>query len=331
MESFDFNNLLAYPTYILTIMLLKLKRYLCNINTANHYTTMKRNIILAFALAFVTTAWAQQRAPRSKVITDTIHSAVLNADRPFNVYLPKSYEVEPDRYYPVLYLLHGMYGNNTSWFTDMKAHDLMDQLAASGEAQEMIIVSPHAGGRDAMKEQNGYFNMPGWNYEDFFFTEFLPYIESTYRIKGDKEHRAVAGLSMGGGGTTVYAQKHPDMFSSAYAMSALMDVPGYDEGLPQEDPENKVYKLMSSVRDNSAINFVKNADDATKDQLRTVAWFVDCGDDDFLLDRNIEFFQAMRDADIPLQFRVRDGAHVSEYWHTALYYSLPFASRNFGK
>ena len=55
------------------------------------------------------------------------------------------------------------------------------------------------------------------------------------------------------------------------------------------------------------------------------------GDDDFLLDRNIEFFQAMRNAGIPCQFRVRDGGHTSEYWHSALYMCLPFVSRSFAK
>ncbi|MDL2265830.1 esterase family protein, partial [Parabacteroides sp. OttesenSCG-928-G21] len=68
-----------------------------------------------------------------------------------------------------------------------------------------------------------------------------------------------------------------------------------------------------------------------KEELRSVVWYVDCGDDDFLLDRNIEFLQAMKAAQIPLQFRVRDGGHTWEYWHSALYTCLPFASRNFGK
>jgi S-formylglutathione hydrolase FrmB len=65
--------------------------------------------------------------------------------------------------------------------------------------------------------------------------------------------------------------------------------------------------------------------------LYLLHWFVDCGDDDFLLDRNIEFTQAMRKAGIPCQFRVRDGGHTFEYWHSALYICLPFVSRNFGK
>ena len=281
-------------------------------------------------LIFCLTSVAQeQRFLRSKVVTDTIHSKTLNAERPYTVYLPKSYEDGTLKNYPVLYLLHGMYGNNTSWFNDMRVNDIMDQLTASGEAVEMIIVSPHAGGNPT-EEQNGYFNMPGWNYEDFFFEEFMPYIENKYRIIGDKGHRAVAGLSMGGGGTTGYAQKHPELFSSAYAMSALMDIPATNR-VEAQNPDDKIAILTNSVIENSCIGFVENADDATKEKLKTVEWFVDCGDDDFLLDRNIEFFRAMKKAEIPLQFRVRDGGHTSEYWHTALYNSLPFASRNFSK
>ena len=273
---------------------------------------------------------AQNIAPlRSKVVTDTVNSEILNTIRPYTIYLPESYEDGSQRQYPVLYILHGLLGNNTSWFTDMRLQEVIDLLSASGEAQEMIIVSPHAGGNPSV-EQNGYFNMPGWNYEDFFFQEFMPYIESKYRIKADKGHRAIAGLSMGGGGSTVYAQHHPELFGSVYAMSALMNIPG-DNPVNIPDPEDKMAKLNNSVMENSAIEFVENADDATKENLKSVAWFVDCGDDDFLLDRNIEFVQAMKKAGIPLQFRVRDGAHNSEYWHSALYQSLPFASRNFTK
>lgn len=276
------------------------------------------------------TVFSQNLAPlRSHVITDTIKSEILDAPRPYTIYLPESYEDGTSKQYPVLYILHGLLGNNKSWFSDMRLAEVIDLLSASGEADEMIIVSPHAGGNPAV-EQNGYFNMPGWNYEDFFFQEFMPYVESKYRIKPDKEHRAIAGLSMGGGGSTVYAQHHPELFGSVYAMSALMNIPG-DNPVNIPDPEDKVGKLNRSVMENSAIAFVENADDATKEKLKTVAWFVDCGDDDFLLDRNIEFVQAMKKAGIPLQFRVRDGAHNSEYWHSALYYSLPFASRNFKK
>lgn len=290
---------------------------------------MKKLFLISFFSFIWLFASAQGRPNRSRVVTDTIHSEILKTDRPYTIYLPKSYNDGTEKSYPILYLLHGLMGNNTSWFNDMKVHDVMDQLTDSGEAVEMIIVSPHAGGNPA-EEQNGYFNMPGWNYEDFFFQEFMPLIESKYRVKADKGHRAIAGLSMGGGGTTSYAQRHPEMFGSAYAMSALMNIPEVNMA-DKDSPNEKIANLNNSVIENSCIEFVENADDATKDKLKTVVWFVDCGDDDFLLDRNIEFFQAMKKAGIPLQFRVRDGGHNSEYWHSALFQSLPFASRNFEK
>lgn len=286
------------------------------------------SILAIFAVAFCASAqfpWG----PQSKVMTDSIHSDILDAYRQYTVYLPASYEKETARTYPVLYLLHGMSGVNTSWFNDQRCKDVMDQLVASGEAQEMIIVSPNAGGV-VNKDWNGYFNMPGWAYEDFFYKEFLPHIEKTFRVKADKEHRAIAGLSMGGGGCTSYAQRHPEMFCSVYAMSALMNIPAGSEN-PTADKNDKMSLLTKSVMDNSCVKYVQDADEARKNQLRSVKWFVDCGDDDFLLDRNIEFVQAMHRAFIPVEFRVRDGGHTNEYWHSALYTCLPFVSRNFGK
>jgi enterochelin esterase-like enzyme len=290
-----------------------------------------RKLILSLLTICVALSVSAQpgRGGRSRVETKTIHSNVLNADRNFNVYLPKSYESNPDKKYPILYLLHGMNGTNLDWFERGHLKDVMDQLVASGEACEMIIVSPDAGGNPA-EEWNGYFDMPGWKYETFFYTEFLPHIESTYRVIGNKSNRAIAGLSMGGGGSTQYAQRHTDMYSSVYAMSALMNIPGQNE-VTAAEPNDKRALLNNSVIENSCIDFVKNASDSKKEELRSVVWYVDCGDDDFLLDRNIEFVQAMKAAQIPFEFRVRDGGHTWEYWHSALYTCLPFASRNFGK
>ncbi len=292
---------------------------------------MMRKLFLLFCLLCSASLQAQALwGPMSKVVTDSIYSENLKAWRAYTIYLPKSYEAQPDRKYPILYLLHGVIGTNLGWFHDQRANEVADQLMDSGEACEMIIVSPNAGGNPPTKYQNGYFNMPGWPYEDFFYQEFMPYIEKTYRVIGDKQHRAIAGLSMGGGGTASYAQRHPDLFCAAYAMSALMDLPAVG-GIPAANPDDMMGKLNRSVQEHSCIKYVTEADDARKAALRTVQWFVDCGDDDFLLDRNIEFMQAMRAAGIPMQFRVRDGGHTNEYWHTALFTCLPFVSRCFGK
>lgn len=292
---------------------------------------MKRTSLSLLVLTFSLSVAAQFNwGPKSKVETKSIQSKVLNAEREYNIFLPLSYEQEPDRKYPVLYLLHGVMDTNTCWNERGHLKNVMDLLVASGETVEMIIVTPNAGGDIYGGAWNGYFDMPGWKYETFFFTEFLPHIESTYRVIGNKENRAIAGLSMGGGGSCVYVQKHPELFSSVYAMSALVSVPEQD-ALPSQTPGDKVDLLIKSVQENCAIRFVQEADEARVKQLNTVKWFVDCGDDDFLLNRNMEFNQAMRKKGIKHEFRVRDGGHTWEYWHSALYTCLPFVSRNFGK
>lgn len=285
-----------------------------------------RKIGLLVALFVCVLSLHAQTNYQSKVITDTLYSNVLNVKRAYTVYLPKSFEQNKEKTYPILYLLHGMWEKNDIWTNRGHVKDIMDCLTASGEACEMIIVCPDAGGGDPNIFQNGYFNMPGWAYETFFFTEFLPYIEKRFRVIGDKQHRAVAGLSMGGGGATGYGQHHPELFCAVYAMSALMDIP--EEGAARfDDPNGKLAVLTRSVIENSCVKYVSDSDEERKNELRSVAWFVDCGDDDFLLDRNIEFYRAMRQADIPCQFRVRDGGHTWEYWHSALYICLPFVSR----
>ena len=135
---------------------------------------------------------------------------------------------------------------------------------------------------------------------------------------------------MGGGGSTSYAQRHADMFCACYAMSALMHLPAPAEAAPKND-KDKMWHLTYTANKYSCVEYVKNADEATKQALRTVAWYVDCGDDDFLFDCNMDFIAAMRKAGVPYQLRVRDGAHTWEYWHSALYEALPFVSRIFEK
>lgn len=278
-----------------------------------------------FAVAVTLGAFAQfpNMPPQGKVSVDSLKSEVLGVSRQFSVYVPKSFASNPDRKYPVLYLLHGVFDNNMGWVMRGHLQDVANRLIDSGEAQEMVIIVPDAG-----RDWNGYFDMDGWSYETFFFNELMPFVERKYHVIGDKENRAIAGLSMGGGGTTVYAQKHPDLFASAYAMSALMGLPE-GGGLPANDKH--MAELNRTVIANHCVRFVENADDATKAKLKTIRWFVDCGDDDFLFDVNIEFYQAMRKAQVPCQLRVRDGGHDWEYWHYALYNAIPFVSETFNR
>ena len=182
-----------------------------------------RSIVLFSVMCLLTLSLSAQRGQRSRIVTDTIFSQVLNTERAYTVYLPKSFNADKARKYPILYLLHGMTDTNSSWAEKGQMKPVIDRLIDRGEIDELIVVTPDAGGSDVNRQQNGYFDMPGWEYEKFFYTEFLPYIEETYRVIGDKQHRAIAGLSMGGGGSTGYGQRHPDMFCAVYAMSAWLE------------------------------------------------------------------------------------------------------------
>ncbi len=283
---------------------------------------MKHAIVFLSLLLGTTAAWA------GRIVTDSIQSRVLGATVKYNVYLPSGYDKGADKL-PVVFLLHGLTDTYTAWDKKGGMKDIADELIESGEAVPMVIVMPNAGDPDVNRVWNGYFNMPGWPYEDFFFQELMPTVENKYRGWGDKQHRAVMGLSMGGGGSVVYCQRHPDMFSSCYAMS-----PWLNSELGRLGPngeKTKMYYTQQAVNEHNAVAFVASANDDTKSQLRSVKWFIDCGDDDFLLLETFNFYKEMRLANIKAELRVRNGVHNWEYWRAALRLSLPFASRNFGK
>lgn len=277
-----------------------------------------------FLFVFVFCALALTPARAGKVVLDSLYSKTMGATVLFNVYLPGSYSAE--RHYPLVFLLHGLHGTHMDWPSHLVP--VADELMRSGEARKMVIVMPNAGGKDAERVQNGYFNMPGRSYEDFFFNELLPCVEERYNCGGKKSQRAIMGLSMGGGGSTVYCQRHPEVFSSCYAMSPWLDNESNEVG-GRRAARNCMTITMESVREHSAIRFVREASDETVAALRSVHWFFDCGDDDFLLDQSVLIHQLMRKRKIKDELRVRDGVHNWEYWHTALRTALPFASRNF--
>ena len=303
-----------------------------------------RTIILSlFAIFTISPSFAQfGQVPQSKLESKVIQSKVLNTSRNYNILLPKSYDTDTDKMYPVLYLLHGAGCTNSIWYDRLYLKEIMDGLVTSGEANEMIVVTPEAGGSFFEGVWNCYYDLPEWKYETFFFTEFLPHIESQYRIISDKSHRAIGGFSLGGGASVWYAGQHTDMFGAVYAMSptvrytdellntTLEMVKGMNLEELAIDRFKKTYKV---IIENDCVKYIEEADSALKDQLRSIVWFVDMGDDDHYLglEWSTDFALAMRKAEIPCEYRVRNGGHDFELWHSSLYLCLPFVSRNFGK
>jgi len=256
----------------------------------------------------------------------TMKSEILNAERKFAIYLPPDYE-SSSRSYPVLYLLHGSGDDQTGWVQFGEVLRITDQAIKSGKATPMIIVMP-----DANTGQRGYNNdISGeWNYEDFFFEELMPYVEKKYRIKSEKRFRAVSGLSMGGGGSFMYALHHPELFSSAAPLSAYVG-PLTVEDLKQNIARNSkaTYsdkELQNYFESHNAVELVKKM---SKDELSSVRWYIDCGDDDFLYEGNSLIHIEMKKKGIPHEYRVRDGAHNWTYWRESLPEVLEFVSQAF--
>ena len=257
----------------------------------------------------------------------TLPSRILNMERKYAVYLPPDYETS-ERSYPVLYLLHGGGDDQSGWVQFGEVQHIADKAIREGKATPMVIVMP-----DANTGVRGYFNnlSNDWRYEDFFFDEFMPHVERTYRIRGEKRYRAVAGLSMGGGGSFMYALHRPELFSSAAPLSASTGPLSFEEfssRLATTAPDDRTPQAQREAyyRRHSALELIAAMPD---DQRRSVRWYIDCGDDDFLYEGNSLVHIAMRKREIPHEFRVRDGGHTWTYWRDSLPTVLEFVSQGF--
>lgn len=281
-----------------------------------------KNCFLFLALIFSLELLGQT----SKVYDNlSLPSKILKGDRKYAIYLPPDYETS-QRSYPVLYLLHGGGDDQTGWVQFGEVQHITDKAIAEGIATPMIILMP-----DANTGQRGYFNdlKNEWRYEDFFFEEFMPFVENKYRIKKEKRYRAVAGLSMGGGGSFMYALHHPELFSSACPLSASTGPLSLEDtkimferrNIKGTDAEYEAY-----YKKYSALPLI---DAIADDQKKAVRWYIDCGDDDFLFEGNSLVHIAMRKKEIPHEFRIRDGAHNWTYWRAALPDVLHFISEAF--
>lgn len=283
-----------------------------------------RKLVFTLVFSFLLNGLIQAQMGR---VEDALSmtSSILKSERKYAIYLPPDYDTSK-RSYPVLYLLHGAGDDQTGWVQFGEVLRITDNAIKKGTATPMIIVMP-----DANTGRRGYFNSPdgNWRYEDFFFEEFMPYIEKTYRIKSEKRYRAVAGLSMGGGGTFMYALHQPDLFSSACPLSAYVG-PLTMENLKQRMDRTKMSytdaTLKTYFEQHNAINLINSM---SKDDIASVRWFIDCGDDDFLYEGNSLVHIAMKKKEIPHEYRVRDGRHSWTYWRASLPVVLEFVSDAF--
>lgn len=288
---------------------------------------MKKIVALAVVLlSVIRTLDAQEARPQDPAAHQArvfpipvehlyFHSEILGVDKNFSVLLPRSYSRDTGRKYPVVYMLHGANENDWEWanIPVPMISEAVTMITNDGSAAECVIVFPNA-----TEGKMGYFNQEGWQYEDYFFKELVPYIESHYRVIADKGHRAIGGLSMGGGGSFNYAMRHPEMFSSVYAISAAVSPSLFlaDEPTPAVLPPAMNGGFYGPEQIEAA---------------KSVYFVLDCGDDDFLFDANVATFQLMKKNGLKVQFRCFDGAHASYYWYDALRRALVYFTRHFSE
>jgi enterochelin esterase-like enzyme len=282
---------------------------------------MKKLILLSLTL---TCTISLVLAQSGKVYDNlSMTSELLKGERKYAVYFPPDYD-SSERSYPVLYLLHGATDDHTGWIQFGEVLRITDNAIKDGTATPMIIVMP-----DADTGRMGYFNAGDWKYEDFFFEEFMPHVEEKYRIKREKRYRAVAGLSMGGGGSFMYALHHPELFSSACPLSAYVGPLTMKELEERMEWYKETYtkaELKAYFERHNVLELLKTT---PVDEVKSVRWYIDCGDDDFLFEGNSLVHIAMKKKEIPHEYRVRDGAHNWTYWRESLPAVLGFVSDAF--
>jgi S-formylglutathione hydrolase FrmB len=258
-------------------------------------------------------------------------SKTLGKDVNFTMYLPADYQTS-QRNYPITYLLHGYTDDDTGWMQFGEVNRYADKAIADGTIPPMVIAMPDGGVAWYINNSDGSVK-----YEDFFINEFMPYIEKTYRIKAQKRYRGVAGLSMGGFGTLVFALKHPDLFAACAPLSAAIWEDDDAIKTPQDSYDRTFAVLYGKgLKGKERLNETWYANNPfsivakkSVDDLKKVKYWIDCGDDDFLINGNMSFHKALKDKGIPHEFRVRDGGHTWTYWRTGIVDALKFIGDSF--
>jgi S-formylglutathione hydrolase len=183
--------------------------------------------VLSAACALLTLSAPSLAAQTGTVERIKLHSSSLEgnlagdpAERDVSIYLPPSYHTQPDRRYPVLYMLHGFTDSDDKWF-GLTQHwinlpEVIDRSLGRG-AREMIVVTPNAYNRFGGSMYSSSVTVGDW--ETFIARELVAHIDGRYRTLARRESRALAGHSMGGYGTLRVAMKNPEVFSSIYALN----------------------------------------------------------------------------------------------------------------
>lgn len=248
-----------------------------------------------------------REVPHGQVKTETYNSKTLGFERKLTVYLPPGFTT--DKKYPVLYLLHGSGDDETGWVQKGSANVIMDNLYADHKAEPMIVVMPY-----------GYATRPGENprkpnatpeerraaaegFRKDLLEDVIPFVDSHFPTIADRDHRALAGLSMGGGQTLRIGPTNSETFAYLGVFSAGMA----RASSPEADP-------TAAFPDADTLN------------SRLKLFWVSCGDKDRGLENAKRLDETLTDKKIHHLWHQDSGAHEWPVWKNDLYL---FAQRIF--
>lgn len=230
--------------------------------------------------------------PRGRLEMIEYESTTVGTTRRLNVYTPPGYSAETK--YPVLYLLHGIGGDETEWQRFAKPDVMFDHLIAEGRAVPMIVVMPNGRAQKNDRAEGDVFaSAPAFAvFERDLLNDVIPAIESRYSVDARRETRAIAGLSMGGGQSFNFGLGNLDRFASIGAFSAAPNTTAFEQLIP--DPA------------------------AARGQLQLM--WISCGNKDGLLGISQRAHQFLKQHQIPHTWHVDEHGHDAKHWSSSLYW-----------
>ncbi len=251
-----------------------------------------------------------QDVPHGTVSKVWYPSEVAGFDRRLSVYTPAGYEGGKTKY-PVLYVLHGIGGDEDAWLDQGRAAQILDNLIAQGKAEPMIVVFTNGNISEeaAPLENSTGYDIPTMSLpktmEGTFetsFPEIVKFIDSHYRTIAKKSSRAICGLSMGGFHTLNISINYPDMFNYSGMFSAAIGVSDPSISPMYQDMDAKISKYFSK---------------------KPALLWIGCGTTDFLYQANTEFRNKLNEAGHPFTYMETDGGHVWKNWRIYLSEFVP--------
>jgi enterochelin esterase family protein len=232
--------------------------------------------------------------------------------RRMTVYTPAGYEDNPTRRYPVLYLLHGAGGDENAWSELGRAQHILDNLIAQGKAEPMIVVMPNGNGAQKAvpgEYENSMYKPSFMNPRtmegsiEVAFPDLVNWIDSHYRTLADKQHRAIAGLSMGGFHSLYISANNPQMFGYVGLFSAAVSRQGQGENaFIYQDLDRKLAQQFSPA---------------------PYLYYIAIGRTDFLYKDNVDFRQRLDAKGYKYKYVETDGGHIWKNWRIYLNQFVP--------